>query len=441
MGPKPEFPQSGQLFGYPLMEHLNQRHPLIQLAALIDWDAIDRVASEPFQSKRGRPAVRPRLIAGLLYLQHAYDLSDEEVVWSWVENPYWQVFTGETYLQKEPPIDPSSLTRWRKRLGEVGMEELLAQTIEAAKRASVIKASSVKRVIVDTTVMEKAIAHPTDSRLLERAREHLVKAAQECGLTLRQNYNREAPRLALQVGRYAHARQFKRMKGVLRILRTRVGRVHRDIERQMDKVPEQHQAKLKELLNRTQRILTQKPKDKNKLYALHAPEVECISKGKARTPYEFGVKVSIVSTHKEGLVVGARSMPGNPYDGHTLYEALEQAEILSDIKPQMAFVDRGYRGVEIDGVQIWKSGQKRGVTRGLKAMIKRRSAIEPTIGHMKSDGKLGRNWLKGALGDAMHAVLCGAGHNLRMIMRKLRLFCADILAVLLRVFRTAALTS
>jgi len=408
VGPKSEIPQSGQLFGYPLMEHLNQRHPLIQLAALIDWNAIDRVASEPFQSKRGRPAVRPRLIAGLLYLQHAYDLSDEEVVWSWVENPYWQVFTGETYLQKEPPIDPSSLTRWRKRLGEAGVEELLAQTIEAAKRASVIKASSVKRVIVDTTVMEKAIAHPTDSRLLERSREHLVKAAQECGLTLRQNYNREAPRLALQVGRYAHARQFKRMKGVLRTLRTRVGRVHRDIERQMDNVPEQQQAKLKELLSRTQRILTQKPKDKNKLYALHAPEVECIAKGKARTPYEFGVKVSIVTTHKEGLIVGARSMPGNPYDGHTLYEALEQVEILSDVKPQVAFVDRGYRGVDIDGVQIWKSGQKRGVTRGLKAMIKRRSAIEPTIGHMKSDGKLGRNWLKGALGDATHAVCCAA---------------------------------
>ena len=440
MGPKPELPQSGQLFGFPLLEHLNQRHPLIRLAALIDWDAIERVAGEAFQSKRGRPAARPRLIAGLLYLQHAYDLSDEEVVWAWGENPYWQVFTGETYLQKEPPIDPSSLTRWRKRLGETGVEELLAQTIEAAKRATVIKPASIKRVIVDTTVMEKAIAHPTDSRLLERAREQLVKAAQECGLTLRQNYNREAPRLALQAGRYAHARQFKRMKAVLRTLRTRVGRVYRDILRQIDKVPEHRQAALKELLGRTQRILTQKTKDKNKLYALHAPEVECIAKGKARTPYEFGVKVSIVTTLKEGLVVGARSMPGNPYDGHTLHEVLEQAAILSDVKPEMAFVDRGYRGVEVDGVQVWRSGQKRGVSRGLKAMIKRRSAIEPTIGHMKADGKLDRNWLKGALGDAIHAVLCGAGHNLRLILRKLRLYCAHLPALLERMCATASLS-
>ena len=299
------------------------------------------------------------------------------------------MFTGETYLQKEPLIDPSSLTRWRQRLGEAWMEELLAQTIEAAKRAAVIKPANIERVIVATTVMEKAIAPPTDSRLLERSRAHLVKMAQECGLTLRQNYNREGPRLALQVGRYAHAKQFKRMHGVVRTLRTRVGRVYRDIERQLAKVSSAQLPALTELMARVKRILTQQRKDKNKLYALHAPEVECIAKGKAKTPYEFGVKVSIVTTLKEGLVVGARSMPGNPYDGHTLHEALEQAEIVSNVKPEMVFVDSGYKGAEIAGVQIWRSGQRRGVTRGLKAMIKRRSAIEPTIGHMKSDGRLG----------------------------------------------------
>jgi IS5 family transposase len=166
-------------------------------------------------------------------------------------------------------------------------------------------------------------------------------------------------------------------------------------------------------------------------YALHAPEVECLAKGKARKPYEFGVKVSITTTHKEGLVVGMRSMPGNPYDGHTLAEALEQAAILCDATPEVAIVDRGYKGVAVDGVKIYHPGLRRGITRGLRAMIRRRSAIEPAIGHMKTDGKLGRNWLKGALGDAMHAVLCGAGHNLRMILRKLRLLCVFVLAALL----------
>ncbi|TXC79643.1 IS5 family transposase [Paraburkholderia azotifigens] len=429
MGPKTPVSE-GDFFRQPLREQINLKHSLVRLADLIRWDQLDRAMSESFRSHRGRPATSTRLIAGLLYLQHAFGLSDEEVVWQWVENPYWQVFTGETYLQTKPPVDPSSLTRWRARLGEAGVEELLAETIEAARRADVIKASSAKRVIVDTTVAEKAIAHPTDSRLLERCREHLVKAAARHGLKLRQNYNREAPRLAAQIGRYAHAKQFRRMKKSLRTLRSRVGRVMRDVQRQLDQVDEAARATLGELINRTKRILTQKPKDKNKLYALHAPEVECLSKGKARKPYEFGVKVSIVTTHREGLVVGMRSMPGNPYDGHTLEEALEQAHILSEVKPETVFVDRGYRGVDIEGVKIWHPGLRRGVTRALRVMIRRRSAIEPAIGHMKSDGKLGRNWLKGALGDALHAVLCGAGHNLRLILRKLRFICALILAML-----------
>ena len=172
-------------------------------------------------------------------------------------------------------------------------------------------------------------------------------------------------------------------------------------------LPEVAKAKVQDLLNRTGRILTQRTKDKNKLYALHAPEVECISKGKARTPYEFGVKVSIATTLREGLVVGMRSMPGNPYDGHTLAETLEQVGILTgtDKPPATAIVDKGYRRVEIEGVRILRSGQRRGITRTLKAMFKRRSAIEPAIGHMKKAGRLARNPLKGALGDALHAVV------------------------------------
>ena len=424
MGPKTPVTE-GDFFRQPLREQINLKHPLVGLAGLINWERLALLMSESFRSGKGRPASSPRLIAGLLYLQHAFDLSDEEVVWQWVENPYWQVFTGETYLQTEPPIDPSSLTRWRKRIGEAGVEELLAETIEAAKRAGVIKAASVKRVIVDTTVMPKAIAHPTDSRLLERCREHLVKVASRHGLKLRQNYNREAPWLALQIGRYAHAKQFKRMR---KALRSRVGRVMRDVQRQASQVKGQDHTAVQELIAQTTRILSQKTKDKNKLYALHAPEVECLAKGKARTPYEFGVKVSITTTHKEGLVVGMRSMPGNPYDGHTLAEALEQAAILSDVTPEVAVVDRGYKGVTMAGVKIYHPGLRRGITRALRAMIRRRSAIEPAIGHMKTDGRLDRNWLKGALGDAIHAVLCGAGHNLRMILRKLRLFYALILA-------------
>jgi transposase, IS5 family len=425
MGPMAPTPQTEELFRPRLDEQLKMTHPLIRLSSLMDWQRIEADFSKHFVSNRGRPALSPRLVAGLLYLQHATDASDEAVVATWLENPYWQYFCGETYLQTELPIDSSSLTRWRKRIGEEGVEVLLAVTIDAARAAGLIKKSSLEKVIVDTTVMPKAIAHPTDSRLLEKSRQHLVKLAGEHGIELRQNYNRQAPRMAAQVGRYAHAKQYKRMRKAVKALKTRVGRVHREIQRKLEQLPDSAQPKAKDLLHRVRRILTQQPKDKNKLYALHAPEVECISKGKARTPYEFGVKVTIATTIKEGLVVGMRSMPGNPYDGHTLQETIEQVEILTDKRPGIAIVDKGYQGAELTGTQILRSGQRRGVTQAMKAMIKRRSAIEPAIGHMKMDGRLGRNPLKGAIGDALHAVLCGAGHNIRMLLKKLRLLCAQ----------------
>ncbi len=429
----PHSPQAPapDMFRPRLDEQINMKHPLVRLAVLIDWDEIHRSFAGHFNSGRGRPALSPRLVAGLLYLQHAFDASDEAVVNTWVENPYWQFFTGEVYLRTEAPIDPSSLTRWRKRIGEEGVETLLALTIEAARKAGMISKTSVDRVIADTTAMPKAIAHPTDSRLLERAREHMVKLADEGSLTLRQNDNREAPRLAAQVGRYAHAKQYKRMRKTLRTLRGRVGRVHREIGRKVHELPEEMQHEAKDMLQRAGRILTQKSQDKNKLYALHAPEVECISKGKARTPYEFGVKVTVATTLEEGLVVGMRRVPGNPYDGHILAETPEQVGILADAKPKIAVVDKGDRGVDVDGVRILRSRQKRGLTRTLHAMIKRRSVIEPSNGHMKTDGRLGRNPLKGALGDALHAVICGAGHNIRLLLKRLRLLCADILADLL----------
>lgn len=427
MGPKPSGLQTGDLFRHPLVEMINLKHPLVKLADVMDWTLIENAFGAPFASTTGRPALSPRLVAGLLYLQHAYGCSDEEIVNTWTENPYVQYFTGEIYFQTEAPMDSSSLTRWRQRIGEAGVESMLMVTLAAAQQIGAVKAVSFDRVIVDTTVMPKAIAHPTDSRLLERSRQHLVKLADEHGIALRQNYNREAPRIAAQIGRYAHAKQFKRMHKAVKILKTRVGRVYRDVQRNLDQIPEAHQARARDLLSRVNRILTQQRKDKNKLYALHAPELECISKGKTRTPYEFGVKVTVATTLNEGLVVGIRSMPGNPWDGDTLEETVEQASILMDRMPKTVIVDRGYQGIKVEGVQILRSGQRRGVTRGLKAMIKRRSAIEPTIGHMKTDGRLGRNPLKGSLGDALHAVLCGAGHNLRLLMKRLRLLWPEIM--------------
>ena len=216
MKPRKPPPDQDDLLRARLVEMIDMRHELVKLEVLIDWDVFEREWLGFFPSHTGRPATPPRLVAGLCYLQHAFALSDEAVVARWAENPYWQHFCGETFFQHRLPIDPSSLTRWRKRIGEEGVEWMLTETIEAGKRAGLVKDSDLKRVTVDTTVMEKNIAHPTDARLYETARRKLVGLAREAGIGLRQNYNRLAPRLAGQVGRYAHARQFKRMRKALR---------------------------------------------------------------------------------------------------------------------------------------------------------------------------------------------------------------------------------
>jgi IS5 family transposase len=295
-----------------------------------------------------------------------------------------------------------------------------------------VQERSLSEFAVDTTVMEKAIAHPTDSRLYERARRSLVALAGKAGITLRQNYNRKAPRLAAQAGRHAHARQFRRMRKVLRTLKGYTGRVLRDIGRKLGAVPQGRlRTQIEQRMALVTRLLRQTPKAPNKIYALHEPEVDCISKGKARVRYEFGTKVSIATTLDGGFVVGMRSMPGNPYNGHTLADALQQVETLTDQRPTLAVVDRGYRGHGVQGTTVLVSGTRRGLTPRLARLLRRRSAIEPEIGHMKSDGRLARCAVKGTLGDALYAVLCGCGHNIRKILAHLRALLLALLASLI----------
>lgn len=420
-----------------LVDMIDMRHELVKLSELIDWEWFEREWAEFFPSKEGRPATHPRLIAGLMYLQHVYRLADDAVVARWVENPYFQHFTGETFFQHKPPIHPSSLSRWRDRIGEEGAEWLLTKTIEAGRAAGTVDDASLKRVAVDTTVMEKDISPPTDAKLYEKARQKLVALAREGGLSLRQSYARKSPRLAQQVGRYAHARQFKRMRKALRTLKGYTGLVLRDIRRQIDVIPQgAYRERVLDMLVLVSQLLHQTPKSKGKIYALHAPEVDCISKGKARVRYEFGTKVSIATTIAEGFVVGMRAMSGNPYDGHTLAEALEQVETLTDQRPDLAVVDRGYRGHGVEKTMVLISGQRRGLTPSLKTLLRRRSAIEPEIGHMKADGRLARCPLKGTSGDAIFAVLCGCGHNIRKILAHLRaLYRAIITWVLAELLR------
>jgi IS5 family transposase len=337
----------------------------------------------------------------------------------------WQLFSGMEYYQSKLPCDATQLGRFRRVLGEAGVEQLLKTTIEAAVAMKAVKPVELERVTVDTTVQEKAIAHPTDSRLLEVARAKIACLAKRAGLKLKMTHEREGQSLRRRAGGYAHAKQFKRLRQVVRRQRTILGVLLREVQRKMTTLGQAVQDQLQPWLERAERIRSQRPHDKNKLYALHAPEVECIGKGKARKPYEFGVKVSLAVAHKSGLFVGARSFPDNPFDGHTLSAQLEQTStLLQDlgVTPKVAVVDLGYRGVDADiaPVELIHRGKYRSLNPLQRRWLKRRQAIEPTIGHTKHDHRMDKCWLKGSEGDALHVVLCAAGFNIRWLLRALQ---------------------
>ncbi len=437
MEPKPQAPRFEQdLFRIGLLNLIDHGHELVRLAELVDWGAFEHHWGPEFASTMDRPALATRLAASLMYLEHTIALSDEGVVERWIESPYGQHFGGEHHFRHDLPCAPSSRVRWRKRNGEQGCKWLLKQNICAATRAGVLKLGSLQTVVVDTTVQPKAIAHPTDSRLLNRACQKLVAVAKVEGIELRQSYARVRKAAEAQARRYTHALQLRRARRESKRLRMSLGRVIRDVRR---KSADMRQEVLDKLYA-AQRLYEQHPDSNNKLYAPHAPEVECIAKGKARTPYEFGVKVAVAVTAKEGVVVGTRSMPDMLCDGHTLYSQPEQMEILTGERRSLVMANRGWKAAQIQPGSRLLLSRGRGLSPRLKKLLRRRQAIEPTMGHMKNDGLLVRNRLKGEIGDAMHALLCGAGHNRRLILATVRAFFACVLMFFGTALRRTAVT-
>ena len=419
MKPKKQTPQR-ELFGAHFSEMLNPEHPLYVLAERIDWQQFDAAIDACYADELGRPGVNTRLMVGLQYLKHTFDESDESVVARWVENPYWQFFCGFHYMQHDPPIDPSMMSKWRKRVGADRLEKLLEVTIQAALAMKAIKSQELECVNVGTTVQEKAIAFPTDARLYHKMRIALVRRAKALNIPLRQSYRFVGKKTLFKQHRYAHARQMKRAAKMTRKLKTILGRVVRDIERKARKTRGKIvDEPLRELLALAHRLLAQARDSKNKLYSVHAPEVECIAKGKAHKRYEFGSKASVATTSKNNWIVGAHALHGNPYDGHTLEGAIQQIERLTKKTPSDVMVDKGYQGHGYEGeakVHVVRTIPKR-ATRAVRRMLKRRAAVEPTIGHLKSDNRLSRNHLTGKAGDQINTLLAAAGYNLRKLLR------------------------
>jgi IS5 family transposase len=402
------------LFRVELSRIIDPAHALVKLSKAVEWDRLDELFGTTFCPDNGRPGVSTRLMVALHYLKFTHNLSDEDVVEGWIENPYWQYFSGMKFFEHNPPVDPSSMTRWRKRIGDAGAEELLKETISAGLRLKAVKAHQLKRVNVDTTVQEKDIRFPTDARLYDRARQRLVEHAKERGIELRQNYNRKSKQMLWQQSRYSHARQMKRARNCTRKVKTYLGRVIRDIERNCSDPDPQ----LQSLLDIATRVHRQQKHDTNKIYSIHEPHVECISKGKAHKRYEFGCKVSVAATSRGGWFVGAMAVHDNPYDGHTLTDALNQVKRVAR-SPEHAFVDMGYRGHGYSGsVNVHVDKRRRGRTaKSLWRWMKRRAAIEPGIGHLKREHRMDRNRLKGVEGDRLNAMLSAAGMNFYKLLR------------------------
>jgi transposase, IS5 family len=427
------------LFRSRLDQIIDLRHPLAKLAGETDWAFLERTFGEAYTDGPGQPPLPTRLMAGLIILKYTHNLSDEALCERWVENPYYQYFCGEEFFQHKLVLDRSSLSNWRKRMGEEKVRALLQESLSIAAKTGAVEPSQLSEVIVDTTVQPKNVMFPTDARLLNRAREILVRLAKTSGVELRQSYVRVGKFALIKHQRYAHAKQFKRANRALKTLRTYLGRVIRDIGRKIEGDVRLEQTVFGPVLSLARRVRDQTARQRGpKVYSLHAPEVECIGKGKAHRPYEFGVKVSVATTlrHAKGgqFVTHVTALPGNPYDGHTLGTVIPDMEALVGNTLKRVFVDKGYRGHNAPPdykLRVFIAGQRRRMTPKIKREMRRRSAVEPVIGHLKAEHRMGRNYLWDRQGDAINAVLAAAGYNFGLLLRWLRLLLFQIFAMLL----------
>jgi len=402
--------KQGHLLYPDLLGQLNPKHPLLVLAQKLPWALFEREFAQ-FYALVGRPAKPIRLMVGLLLLKQIENLSDERVVAAWVQNPYYQAFCGMEHFQWNLPCDPTDLVHFRKRIGEAGVEKIFQASVALHGKMSLER-----EVVIDTTVQEKNITFPTDTKLRMKVMGRCWKVAVEEGLQLRRSYRRELKK-TLHIIRFSKGQSDKkRVPAAIRRVKTMANALLRDV---MRKLPESSLAARHEEFALYRRAVNQERQDKNKIYSLHEPGVLCISKGKEHKKYEFGAKAAIAMTKTACIIVGAKSFSSNVYDADTLNEVLSQIKAVHGKAPEKAFCDRGFRGRKrvADTDIVLPSPPASGVSeydkRKARKNFGRRSAIEPVIGHMKKDFRLARNYLKGTTGDAINLLLAAAAFNMK----------------------------
>lgn len=427
------------IFEVALESFIDMNHELVLLSRQIDWAEVESDFSEYYCADNGRPGVPIRTMVGMLLLKSMYNLSDEGVVARWVENPYMQYFTGEKVFQKRPPMNPIDMTKFRNRIGEGGAEKILGMSLKV--NAEEMTEKELDQVMIDSTVQEKNITYPTDAKLYRKIIERVLKMAAREHIKLRRSYTREVKALKLRIRFMNHPKRMKEGRKAVRRLRTIAKAMVNDIARKMS------DARLslhKKDIDLYLRVIRQERGDRDKVYSLHEPEVECVSKGKEHKKYEFGNKSAIVKTGS-GLIVGALAFHGNPYDGHTLPAHLEQVRRLTGHTPKEALADRGYRGKRrVEGTEIsipssGTPGRSAYQKRKARKKFRKRAGIEPVIGHLKSDHRMIRNYLKGTLGDAINTMMAAAAFNMRHWMNRHALpSFVSILLMLARLLRSVS---
>jgi transposase, IS5 family len=433
---KPDFQQN--LFKTRLTDLINLSHPLVKLAQEIHWSKIE-LEFQNLYSEQGRPSIPVRKIAGLLLLKEMFKESDESVVERWIENAYWQYFTGEEFFQTKQPFDPSEFVHFRKRLKESGLEFLLSQTVALHP-----KAKSEKEVQIDTTVQEKNITYPTDAKLAKKVIDNCSKIATKEGVKQRQTYKRVAKQHLRDAYFGHHPKRKKKATMARKKLRTIGKRVLRELER---KLPQETLKKYETEFSNYKKALLQERNSKDKIYSLHEPQTACIAKGKAHKAYEFGTKVAVTRGRKTGVITSIKRFSGNPHDSKTLEESLAQSqrvrEQIGGTRPTIASTDRGFRGVTQVGntkIEIPKNTKEKSRYQQevVRKRFRARAAIEPTISHLKRNHALGLNFLKGVAGDINNALLSGIGYNLKMrfnqIKEQIVLWLEFLILIFLNVF-------
>lgn len=421
-------PTTAQITFYTTFEEqLDPHHSLYVLANTIDWKAFDEAFKKHYSKTQGAPAKPIRRMVGLLLLKHLRNLSDESVVEQWGENSYYQYFCGELSFVRGTPCDASELVHFRNRIGNEGMELIFKESMRVNGNDS-----NERSICVDTTVQEKNITFPTDTKLYRKIIQKCVKIAETEGIELRQSYSRTIKRLSYQQRFRKSVKQHKLARKADRKIKTIAGRLVRELERKM---AAERFATHSSALELFKRVLAQKRNDTNKVYSLHEPTVQCIAKGKEHKKYEFGNKVSVMLTRTTGIIVGALSMEKNEYDGHTLKPALEQYQQFHGTAPKKVIVDLGYRGQNSIGETEIVTPRKKATTAPQRAALRkdhrRRSAIEACMSHLKRYYRLGRNFYSSIKGDYTNVLLAAAAHNFRRMMKKWELYFAFFFSFLI----------